>query len=83
MIHKRCMEGRCHENTHRKQRLTLLVLRDAQHSVKQIHLSKPLMIAVPAAAILSIAGLIVSLQIQSAQTISGLERRLMLKTWKP
>ncbi|GAB6926993.1 M23 family metallopeptidase [Paenibacillus sp. JCM 10914] len=65
---------------HRKQRLTLLVLRDAQHSVKQIQLSKPLMIAVPAAALLSIAGLIVSLQIQSAQTISGLEQQLTLKS---
>ncbi|MGG3281755.1 M23 family metallopeptidase [Paenibacillus solani] len=64
----------------RKQRLTLLVLRDAQHSVKQIHLSKPLMIAVPAAAILSIAGLIVSLQIQSAHSISELERQLTLKS---
>lgn len=64
----------------RKQRLTLLVLRDAQHSVKQIHLSKPLMIAVPAAAILSIAGLIVSLQIQSAHSISQLEQQLTLKS---
>lgn len=43
-----------------KGRLTLLVLRDAQHSVKQVQLSKPMMIAVPAAAVLSIAGLIVS-----------------------
>ncbi|AYB42377.1 M23 family metallopeptidase [Paenibacillus lautus] len=68
------------KTAHRKQRLTLLVLRDAQHSVKQVHLSKPLMIAVPAAAILSIAGLIVSLQIQSAQTISGLEQQLTLKS---
>ncbi|MEK3784492.1 M23 family metallopeptidase [Paenibacillus sp. FSL R5-0810] len=65
---------------HRNQRLTLLVLRDAQHSVKQFHLSKPLMIAVPAAAVLSIAGLIVSLQIQSAQTISTLEQQLTLKS---
>lgn len=64
----------------RKGRLTLLVLRDAQHSVKQVQLSKPLMIAVPAAAVLSIAGLIVSLQIQSAQTIEQLEQQLALKS---
>lgn len=68
------------KTAHRKQRLTLLVLRDAQHSVRQIQLSRPLMIAVPAAAILSIAGLIVSLQIQSAQTIMGLEKQLTLKS---
>lgn len=68
------------KTTKRKERLTLLVLRDAQRSVKQIHLSKPLMIAVPAAAILSIAGLIVSLQIQSAHSISELERQLTLKS---
>lgn len=64
----------------RKQRLTLLLLRDAQHSVKQVHLSKPLMIAVPAAAILSITGLIVSLQIHSARQISQLEQQLTLKS---
>ncbi|MEK3733713.1 peptidoglycan DD-metalloendopeptidase family protein [Paenibacillus sp. FSL M8-0334] len=63
-----------------KGRLTLLVLRDAQHSVKQVQLSKPMMIAVPAAAVLSIAGLIVSLQIQSAQTITQLEQQLALKS---
>lgn len=63
-----------------KQRLTLLVLRDAQHSVKQVHLSKPLMIAVPAAAILSISSLIVSMQIHSSRTISQLEQQLTLKS---
>ncbi|WP_054956574.1 M23 family metallopeptidase [Paenibacillus dakarensis] len=68
------------KNRRKKQRLTLLVLRDAQQSVKQIHLSKPLMIAVPAAAILSISSLIVSLHIQSARTISQLEQQLTLKS---
>ncbi|KKO51024.1 M23 family metallopeptidase [Paenibacillus sp. DMB20] len=63
-----------------KQRLTLLVLRDAQHSAKQVHLSRPLMIAVPAAAILSISSLIVSMQIHSARTISQLEQQLTLKS---
>lgn len=68
------------KNKRRKQRLTLLVLRDAQQSVKQVHLSKPLMIAVPAAAILSISSLIVSMQIHSARTISQLEQELTLKS---
>ncbi|UNK17617.1 peptidoglycan DD-metalloendopeptidase family protein [Paenibacillus sp. N3/727] len=68
------------KNKRRKQRMTLLVLRDAQHSVKQVHLSKPLMIAVPAAAILSISSLIVSMQINSARTISELEQQLTLKS---
>ncbi|NMO95726.1 M23 family metallopeptidase [Paenibacillus lemnae] len=65
-----------------KQPLTLLVLRDAQHSVKQVHLSKPLLIAVPAAAILSITGLILSMQIQSSRDISELERQLTLQHLK-
>ena len=64
----------------RKQRLTLLVLRDAQHSVKQIHLSKPFLIAVPAAALLSITGLIVSMHIHSSQAITQLEQQLTLKS---
>lgn len=68
------------KNKRRKQRMTLLVLRDAQQSVKQVHLSKPLMIAVPAAAILSISSLIVSMQINSARTISELEQQLTLKS---
>lgn len=68
------------KNKRRKQRLTLLVLRDAQQSVKQVHLSKPLMIAVPAVAILSISSLIVSMQIHSARTISELEQQLTLKS---
>lgn len=68
------------KNKRRKQRLTLLVLRDAQQSVKQVHLSKPLMIAVPAVALLSISSLIVSMQIHSARTISQLEQELTLKS---
>ncbi|QCT04066.1 peptidase, M23 family [Paenibacillus algicola] len=62
-----------------KQPLTLLVLRDAQQSVRQIHFSKPLMILVPAAAVLSIAGLILTMHIQAERTVSGLERQLLLK----
>lgn len=57
-------------------RMTLLVLRDANQPVKQLQVSKPLVIAVPLIAILSISGLIISLQIQSGQTIGRLERDL-------
>ncbi|WP_449290205.1 peptidoglycan DD-metalloendopeptidase family protein [Paenibacillus puldeungensis] len=56
--------------------MTLLVLRDANQPVKQIQVSKPLVVAVPLLALLSISGLIVSLHMQSEQTISRLEDRL-------
>ncbi|WP_334073620.1 MULTISPECIES: M23 family metallopeptidase [Paenibacillus] len=57
-------------------RMTLLVLRDANQPVKQLQVSKPLVIAVPLFALLSISGLIISLQIQSGQTISRLEHQV-------
>ncbi|RCX20524.1 peptidase M23-like protein [Fontibacillus phaseoli] len=57
-------------------RMTLLVLRDANQPVKQLHVSKPLVVAVPLIALLSISGLIISLQIQSSQTIGKLERQI-------
>ena len=57
-------------------RMTLLVLRDAARPVKQIQVSKPLVVAVPLLAILSISGLIVSLHVQSEQTIGALESKL-------
>ncbi|MEF2967593.1 M23 family metallopeptidase [Paenibacillus sp. M1] len=57
-------------------KMTLLVLRDANQPVKQVSVSKPLVIAVPLVALLSISGLIISLQIQSSQTIGKLERQL-------
>lgn len=57
-------------------RMTLLVLRDANQPVKQFHVSKPLVIAVPLIAMLSISGFIISLQVQSSQTIGKLERQL-------
>ncbi len=57
-------------------RMTLLVLRDANQPVKQLHVSKPLVIAVPLIALLSISGLIISLQIQSNQTIGKLEKQI-------
>ncbi|HEY4389738.1 MAG TPA: M23 family metallopeptidase [Paenibacillus sp.] len=57
-------------------RMTLLVLREAGQPARQMHMSKPLMIAVPLVAILSISGLIISLQLQSTQTIARLEDQL-------
>lgn len=57
-------------------RMTLLVLREAGQPAKQVQMSKPLIIAVPLIAILSISGLIVSLQLQSTQTIARLEDQL-------
>ncbi|GIO31966.1 MULTISPECIES: M23 family metallopeptidase [Paenibacillus] len=63
-------------------RMTLLVMRDAQHSVKQIHLSKPLLMAVPAAAVLSLSGLILALQAHSSQVISQLEQKVSLENAK-
>ncbi len=63
-------------------RMTLLVMRDAQHSVKQIHLSKPLMLAVPAAAVLSLSGLVLAMQAHSSQVISTLEHKVTLESAK-
>lgn len=57
--------------------MTLLVLRDANQPVKQIRVSKPLVVAVPMVALLSISGLIVSMHINSTRTISQLEGQLM------
>ncbi|WP_055105696.1 M23 family metallopeptidase [Paenibacillus ihumii] len=63
-------------------RMTLLVLREANQPVKQIQVSKPFVIAVPIVALLSISGLIVSLQMQSENTISRLEDTLKLQNLK-
>lgn len=60
-------------------RMTLLVLREANQPVKQIQVSKPFVIAVPIVALLSISGLIISLQMQSENTISRLEDALKLQ----
>lgn len=57
-------------------RMTLLVLRDANQPVRQFQVSKPLVMAVPIVALLSLSGLIVSLQIQHTQTTRSLENLL-------
>lgn len=61
-------------------RMTLLVLRDAGRPVKQVQVSKPLVVAVPLLALLSISGLIISLQVHSDQTVSRLESKLEQQT---
>lgn len=63
-------------------RMTLLVLRDANQPVKQLHMSKPLVIAVPLIALLSISGLIVSMQVQHSQTTRTLEELLQSQSLK-
>ncbi|BFH65017.1 M23 family metallopeptidase [Paenibacillus azoreducens] len=70
------------KNATANRRLTLLVMRDAQHSVKQIHLSKPLLLAVPAAAVLSLSGLVLAIQAHSSQAISNLEQKVTLEQLK-
>lgn len=57
-------------------KITFLVLRDANQSVKQIQVSKPLVIAVPMFALLSISGFIVNQQMNSNEVITRLEKQL-------
>ncbi|MDR0268325.1 peptidoglycan DD-metalloendopeptidase family protein [Paenibacillus sp.] len=70
------------KNATANRRMTLLLMRDAQHSVKQIHLSKSLLLAVPAVAVLSLSGLILALQAHSSQVISRLEEEVSLENIK-
>ncbi|MBP2000697.1 murein DD-endopeptidase MepM/ murein hydrolase activator NlpD [Paenibacillus shirakamiensis] len=57
-------------------KMTLLILQDANPSVRQIQVSKPLVLAVPLVVLLSISGLLVSLQTHSGQMVSGLQQEL-------
>jgi len=54
-------------------RITLLVVRDAGKPVRQLRVSKPMALAIPAAAALSISSLVTSMHYHSAQSISQLE----------
>ncbi|USB34028.1 M23 family metallopeptidase [Paenibacillus sp. YPG26] len=63
-------------NAASSRKMTLLILQDANHAVKQIQVSKPLVIVIPLAALLSISGLIVSLQTHSGRTVASLEQEL-------
>ncbi|WP_068615142.1 M23 family metallopeptidase [Paenibacillus tuaregi] len=64
------------KNAPLSRKMTLLVLQDANQSVKQIQVSKPLVITVPLVALLSISSLIVSLQAYSNHTAASLEQEL-------
>ncbi|MCY9516424.1 M23 family metallopeptidase [Paenibacillus apiarius] len=59
-----------------KGRMTLLVIRDAEQTVRQLNMSKMLIVSVPIAAVLSISGLILSMQWKSAAHIRDLEGQL-------
>ncbi|WCF07528.1 peptidoglycan DD-metalloendopeptidase family protein [Paenibacillus thiaminolyticus] len=57
-------------------RMTLLVIRDAEQAVKQMNVPKMLVVSVPIAAVLSISGLVLSMQWKAAAEISELEGML-------
>ncbi|MRN51590.1 M23 family metallopeptidase [Paenibacillus monticola] len=54
-------------------RITLLVVQDAGRPVRQLQLSRPLALALPAAAVLSISSLVTSMHYHASQSISQLE----------
>jgi murein DD-endopeptidase MepM/ murein hydrolase activator NlpD len=54
-------------------RITLLVVREAGRPVRQLHLSKPLALAIPAAAALSISSLVTSMHFHASRSIAELE----------
>lgn len=53
--------------------ITLLVVREAGRPVKQLRISKPMALAIPAAAALSISSLVTSMHYHSSQSIAQLE----------
>ncbi|BFH16440.1 hypothetical protein J6TS7_35290 [Paenibacillus dendritiformis] len=53
--------------------MTLLVIRDAEQAVKQMNVPKMLVVSVPIAAVLSISGLVLSMQWKAAAEIRELE----------
>jgi murein DD-endopeptidase MepM/ murein hydrolase activator NlpD len=54
-------------------KITLLVVRDAGRPVRQLRITRPMALAIPAAAALSISSLVTSMHYHSSQTISQLE----------
>ncbi|WP_279306779.1 M23 family metallopeptidase [Paenibacillus auburnensis] len=54
-------------------RITLLVVREAGRPVRQFQLSKPLALAIPAAAALSISSLVTSMHFHASRSIAELE----------
>lgn len=57
--------------------LTFLILRDSRSSALQLYLSKPIMVYVPIAALVSISSLILSLHLRAEDRIAGLEHQLV------
>ncbi|WP_410513728.1 peptidoglycan DD-metalloendopeptidase family protein [Paenibacillus sp. BR2-3] len=53
--------------------ITLLVVRDAGRPVRQLRISRPMALAIPAAAALSISALVTSMHYHSSQSITRLE----------
>ncbi|WP_042197968.1 M23 family metallopeptidase [Paenibacillus camerounensis] len=58
---------------HKDNRITLLVVREAGRPVRQVHLSKPLALVLPAAAALSISSLVTSMHFHASRSIAELE----------
>lgn len=56
-----------------RNRITLLVVREAGRPVRQLQLSKPLALALPAAAALSISSLVTSMHFHASRSIAELE----------
>ncbi|WP_275262019.1 peptidoglycan DD-metalloendopeptidase family protein [Paenibacillus tepidiphilus] len=54
-------------------RITLLVVREAGRPVRQLHLSKPLALALPAVAALSLSSLVTSMHFHASRSIAELE----------
>lgn len=54
-------------------KITLLVVGDAERPVRQLQLAKPLAIALPAAAVLSVSSLVTSMYVHSSRSMQELE----------
>ncbi|MFF2480883.1 M23 family metallopeptidase [Paenibacillus sp. NPDC058071] len=63
-------------NRTRKARWSLVLMRGADKTVKQFHVSKRSVVAAPAAAVLAVSGCIAGLQIKSAFAIDSLEDQM-------
>lgn len=70
------------KNTNLSRQMTILVVREAHQPVRQIQLSKPLVIVVPMIALLSISGLIVHMKLQSNQQIAQLQQQVYAQQYQ-
>lgn len=61
--------------------MTLLVIRDAEKAVRQVNVPKLLIVSVPIAALMSLSGLVLSMQLKSAQHIQELEGKLVSQSF--